>query len=65
MGEHSIPASSLWSEGSLRGRPEEGWGMTMPFSFNRKDLLLSDFWSLALGGYQMAEAGGGRCGRRA
>ena len=47
------------------GQPRKVWEMTMPFSLNREDLLLSDFWSLALGGYQMAKTEGGECGRRA
>lgn len=28
----------------------------MPFSSNREDLLISDFWSSALGEYHLAEA---------
>lgn len=39
--------------------------MTTPFFLNREDLLISDFWSSALGGYHLAQAGGGQGGSRA
>lgn len=32
------------------------------FFLNREDLLISDFWSSALGGYHVAEAGAGGVG---
>lgn len=36
--------------------------MTMLFFLNREDLLISDFWSLALGGYHLAVARGSGVG---